>query len=324
MKMISPKDRENELTFEGFFPFPLDENLSEFGGEGSGNFDHEGRPGQVGGSAKSGSRTAADITPEERQEAEDWLNKKKKPKKQKEPNFSDEEKQHLLDMTKRLFPDAELHVIDDEFGYAIEVVQNEDDDLHLMIIGNQKQGAKFTVGGQTFYAGGEYFADKREIQIYDIGHIDEYDTEAMLAHELEHDRWAVFKIKASEERKLIEIEHRKSSKKGKHILNKNGDIIIPEYEKKYPNYHTLQDSIFSRNSEGFANLDGVSEYSKSYWNKANDGTGSIMEFESAVNETLAEINRINHGGSVRSGDMYWKSIHPVWKSFYETVNNASK
>ena len=59
--------------------------------------------------------------------------------------------------------------------------------------------------------------------------------------------------------------------------------------------------------------DGISAYSTSYWEAFRLGKG--IEAKSAINETLAEIARINW----ETGKL---TCAMVWKEFYCAVNNA--
>ncbi len=54
MYKIDPKSAKNILNIEGFNPFPVvrQNKLFHFGGIGSGDFGHKGRPGLVGGSSR--------------------------------------------------------------------------------------------------------------------------------------------------------------------------------------------------------------------------------------------------------------------------------
>jgi hypothetical protein len=288
-----------------FIDKKLDQILKDFGGPGSGFHGHKGRPGEVGGSTRDGSR--ANTQPSTATKGSSYLTRKKK--------------EEFAKVIRKIFPHAELHASDpDEEGFAVQVNQNEEEELALTIYFEEEKGNRFGVGGESYTTGGEYFANTREIHMYDSGNVSADDMHSMLAHEVEHDRYEVFKQKVEHERNLIFVESKTTRKK---IVDNDGNILKVSYEKKYPHYQFWQENILGRGSETFASLDGVSEYSKSYWTKANDGTGSFMEFESATNETLAEMNRIN-SGSYRTGDMTWKNIHPVWKNFYETVNNASE
>jgi len=60
-------DLEDDLSWEEFLSEPIETEKKQLtlrlkGGEGSGNFGHGGRPGEVGGSASSGMITSADMT----------------------------------------------------------------------------------------------------------------------------------------------------------------------------------------------------------------------------------------------------------------------
>ncbi len=61
------------------------------------------------------------------------------------------------------------------------------------------------------------------------------------------------------------------------------------YDKQYPAYQAMTKAYGRIPNEVFAQADGVSDYSKTYWDGWFKGNVST---ESALHETLAEMNRI--------------------------------
>jgi hypothetical protein len=129
----------------------------------------------------------------------------------------------------------------------------------------QGQGPRFTIGDKEFISGGNYNPNTGVITMYGETALDP----SYLAHEIEHAKF---------------------------------DAVTNEYPAEIARLteHTY-DSAGHRVDE-LAKSDGVSDYSKAYWQeyeKQTPGTvGAEMARRLAINETLAEISRLGTKGGV--------------------------
>jgi len=82
-----------------------------------------------------------------------------------------------------------------------------------------------------------------------------------------------------------------------------------EHRKRWPVYHALWTYVEGPNAARLANEDGVTGYTKSYWDAWRAGHTLPWGQWTAVDETLADIGRLDSEGMLAT-------IKPVWKSYY--------
>lgn len=71
--------------------------------------------------------------------------------------------------------------------------------------------------------------------------------------------------------------------------------LKPPYDAKYPAYTAMHEAFYRHDpftTGAFSDADGVSDYSYEYWKQWRDNGKRSADFNSAVNETLAEMARI--------------------------------
>lgn len=134
------------------------------------------------------------------------------------------------------------------------------------------------------------------------------------------------------------------------FMRPDGTLNEP-YASKYPAYQAYTKAMMPMISD-FAKSDGVSDYSKEYWQgvqtpversfiNANGAeqkyTTASIPVESAFHETLAEITRLKHSnqpiyhkklGEVDGKPVYFstskKGLKPEWSKLYKAVNENWK
>lgn len=198
---------------------------------------------------------------------------------------------------------------------------------------------KFMVGNIRCDAAGLAHLDTGEIEIFPSRILDSVAARGIMAHEVQHQKFARV-VDAYEEEKL-QIHTRYF--RGDDIL-KPDDTLRPEYADKFPLYAKLSKFFSGAGGEisvnDYIEGDGVTEYSYLYWKAFKLGK---VEFASAVHETLAEMARLKSDGvdypefmgpriiSYREGGLekpYSKQeqdrMSKVWRDFFAAVNATYK
>jgi len=112
------------------------------------------------------------------------------------------------------------------------------------------------------------------------------------------------------------------------VMNLEDDTLKPPYDAQFPFYQAWQTAY--KNTDIFAKSDGVTQYSKEYWDLWHQGE---MDTASAMHETLAEMLRIkymtgkfpdHHLGSARRGEKASSAEITkgalAWRKFFKVVN----
>ena len=261
--------------------FILNQQLFLSGGKGSGNYDHSGRPGFVGGSSKGGGGSAV----------QDDLDRLSTPQQV-------DHRKRVEDVVKKL-------------GFPLDRVVSTEDEGYL-----------FNVGDQQFRAGGDYDPKTGRINIYNIDEKSDMTMEGILSHEIMHDKWRIFRTEY--QRQFIEVERsvRATDDVSKWLMRADGSLRNPADSERLWAYDMNEKFLTGDFRNTLGELDGITPYSDAYWKKALE-TGSGYDFELAVNETLAEIARLESnlsGTGIGVDEM--QSVDPVWKSFYKKVKRG--
>lgn len=203
---------------------------------------------------------------------------------------------------------------------------------------------RFSRGGQEFKEGGHYNPRSGEITLEAkmLTRIDQADAEGILAHEVAHDDW--------------------------HLTHEaiDGGIISGELGVEpddVPSVVQAQD-ILSEHGEQLAKEDGVSGYSRAYWKEVpkipdvspysdnelknhwlNNDTGEITKtnpqmnfppdnydekFNTAVNETLAEIRKIDilrafgRAPGTANAPIDHFDPSPLWRKLHDAIKTGAK
>jgi thioredoxin reductase/8-oxo-dGTP pyrophosphatase MutT (NUDIX family) len=204
-----------------------------------------------------------------------------------------------------------------------------------------RRGRPFTVGSRQYRTGGEAFTtgdgvdgegnprQKGDIVVYaqsDKGFAEDFPIRGVAIHEATHQKWQAVKERYNaEEREAIDASG-PSTPPDQQPLDAQDDLR-PGFEDQYPAYAALS-PVLSAAGAGRQSLidhDGVSPYSKSYWDAyAAARSGKVAWLYRAIDETLAEIARIDDekGGAVLEGvnEVTGQKIDPVWRRLADTVN----
>lgn len=169
------------------------------------------------------------------------------------------------------------------------------------------EGYAFSVGDDNFIAAGQFDPSTGKITLYK-GALNASETElkGITAHEVQH---AKFNTVMSEYHAEVQ-----------RIINDPGTIdkispsgkVREQFKGEFPAYEAI-DPYISQSRE-LAKKDGITSYSTSYWKAYFDGK---VNFETAVNETLAEVAHQKAIG-VKTG------IPNVWRNFYNEINAQHK
>lgn len=150
------------------------------------------------------------------------------------------------------------------------------------------------INNRKFYAAGDaniYDLEYGNINLY-LDQLSKESVKGVLTHEIAHMKFAEKLKKISELKKTIaDIEPPNGTDYFKTVMMANGELREP-YASQYPEYNEWH-RIFDSKSigEDFAKTDGVSDYSKAYWDEWHEGK---MSTELAMHETLAEMSRIKY------------------------------
>ena len=171
----------------------------------------------------------------------------------------------------------------------------------------------FTLNNQSMTAGGSYNPQDGKITLYTAA-LAKHDRElgflnGLLAHEFSHHKWKVTKDQYDKEQQAaLDAGDMRAS----------GEIK-PEANGKYPAYESMFPLL--NDHEKLRDQDGVSAYSKDWWNAYGNPAKEKEKFFSdgiftPVNETLAEIHRQKiETGSHGGGEIYRKLDLAVSKQY---------
>jgi len=165
-------------------------------------------------------------------------------------------------------------------------------------------GRAFEVGGRQWHEAGHFDPNTGEISLYSgafgaTGIVDR----GLLAHEVQHVRFHAVMEKYKEENTQFLKDRDAQDDAG---------FLKPGAAKKYPTLAAIQVHWEGSSWHQMVASDGLTEYSKSYWNAARQGKGTTI---AAINETLAEIARIHEATGVIQGDA-------SWRGFYKMINKV--
>jgi hypothetical protein len=281
----------------GYYIFK-NSKLFQLGGPGSGFHGHRGRPGEVGGSSKRGNTVPGKL--------DDWADRREK---QREDLELAKEKQAWREAEESFHRKRAIETAK-ALGFPEEKLETTTADGYL-----------FTVGGQQFRAGADYDPETGQIRIFDVDEMDDLKMKGILAHEIQHDRWA--KYHDAYQTQFIEVQRsiRATDDKSKWLIRADGSLRNVEDRDRLWAYD-IHEEFISYQSPGWKMLksrDGVSEYSRAYWEQASS-TGSGFDYDRAVDETLAEIARFEANYPKR----YKKDIAPVWLDLYKRVKSKTR
>ena len=142
------------------------------------------------------------------------------------------------------------------------------------------------------------------------------EMEGILAHEVQHSRWTDFRKQQQSQFTEVTMSVRNNPDKKDWLINMDGSLRNPANKDRLWAYELNEKYLSGNKFSKLRELDGVSEYSKAYWEKERKSGGSLWDTNLAINETLAEIARIDVG-AYRGGDV--SSVDPLWMGFYKEL-----
>lgn len=107
------------------------------------------------------------------------------------------------------------------------------------------------------------------------------------------------------------------------IMKPDGTLKAP-FDEKYPTYQRYE-QLFEGNLARLAKEDGVSEYSRNWWEAVNKGQALA---KLGIHETLAEMTRLEYETgkveappTLKDNGFLTSEPSPLWKDIYSTVND---
>lgn len=222
------------------------------------------------------------------------------------------------------------------------------------------QEHKFMLNGVEHKAAGTADLNAGTIKLYTGQIHSNDDVPGLMAHEVMHQKFQTFVNDYEAERKALELDpdyHKETTSKWvkfdennpAHVESKRtGNMVTTDgqirerdlgfmradgllnapYDAKYPTYQAFTKAHMPGSSD-FAKTDGVSKYSRDWWDAWHGQTASTSQ---AMHETLAEIARLRFEGNavnhmVRKKDNLLtlrKTIDPKWNALYKAVDEHWK
>src|ERR1039458_3515927 len=180
---------------------------------------------------------------------------------------------------------------------------------------------QFKVGERTFDYAGAAYRENGRITIWP-DQVGGQTLDGLMAHEVMHQRWNAFNQELESERTATMELYKKypATWEGTHNNTDNpmrwNGYVKDEFKDKYP-AQWLYENTLDQNFEQMKKDDGVTEYSKAYWEQF----GKTVPWQAAVHETLAEMARIK-----QDKVSYPEGMKPskLWKQLFDGVMKLSK
>jgi hypothetical protein len=174
----------------------------------------------------------------------------------------------------------------------------------------------FTIGGETTvrHAAGLAHLATGEIEIFPEQLMSVKATVSVMAHEIGHQKYQTVLNAVDAERKLVMNDPDTVALEGLSEGMRPDGSLPPDLAKKYPLY-----SLFVKHDNNLdkrIKSDGVTAYSKSYWEQAKPGTPNQVSLHLAQHETIAEMAMlVTDKGEKRA----MADAAPVWRSYYRDI-----
>lgn len=196
-------------------------------------------------------------------------------------------------------------------------------DPDLVEVSDQEHPFKIGDENKQRYAAGLAHLDTGKITIFPK-HV--YSTDSavsVMAHEVAHQKYQDVVDAISKETHAIfddpgpppnpNAEHRPQQLGGKDAVTAPDGKPYPPYDEKYPIYTRFQK--YDDQSEKMIKDDGITEYSKAYWEHAAPGMPKQISLLTARHETIAEMaRRLTDTGKLEGS--------PVWRRYYRDVDKT--
>lgn len=182
---------------------------------------------------------------------------------------------------------------------------------------------KFTVDGKEMNMGAEYIQsiegkNNAEIRVAESSmRFSDEHIKDMLAHELGHHEWHMFMSEVDKETEEISRLLRANHNDSEFWPIYADGRLRPEFRSQYPAYRVYEEFFSGDELERLMQNDGITRYSEYYWNEADTGMPGKTDYMRAINETIAEISRLNLSGKS-------DSVPRIWKTAYKIVHKAAR
>ena len=171
---------------------------------------------------------------------------------------------------------------------------------------------KFTLGGKEYVAAGTANRESGEITIWSdhVNPDDDLEFKGLVAHEVEHQRFnTVFQAQREESKAVMALPSDADH------MRPDG-TLRPPYDEQFPIYSGML-KYYGMKSTELHEQDGVSEYSREYWEDWKAGKTDTFK---AIHETLAEIARFDAEGI--ADHLIAVKERPDWVALYDWINDT--
>ena len=217
--------------------------------------------------------------------------------------------------------------------------------LSSVVVKPDELGPEFKVAGQTRNAAAHFDPDTGKVVLFK-GSFDPTNSDSIsdiLAHEFTHLRFHDLQDQREIENQLILNQSQRFLKDGPtpydpripieiaeadrdpvwnnhkdDPLKPNGELK-PEYYGRYPAV-ALWDLHIGNEWDALYESDGVTEYSRKWWDHAKNWGGSPV---AAINETLAEIAMLDLRRKTLADNEYYK-VHKAWRRLYSEFRDYAQ
>lgn len=169
-------------------------------------------------------------------------------------------------------------------------------------------GYEFSVGDDHYIAAGQFNPTTGRITLYDGAMRDEATLKSVTAHEAQHVKYHKVKDQVHQEERAavaLQMEHAKAGEgEWNDVMGPSGKLK-PAYADQFPIYNRME-RYYNRDAVELERKDGITPYSKSYWKAYKDRK---VSFDTAVNETLAEVASQKALGINRDIPTIWRQAH---------------
>ncbi|HEY2244161.1 MAG TPA: hypothetical protein VGH47_08060, partial [Xanthobacteraceae bacterium] len=210
-------------------------------------------------------------------------------------------------------------------------------------LGSEGEAAQnFVLNGKQFKAAGLAYtraadpAMQGTIKLFPRRIWDEKNAQGITAHEIEHIKFQNALDRHQQERDAVmkepgpppnpNSEHHWERVGGTDAVMKPDGTLRAPYDQKYPVYQLIEQTLHTIPTDDFAAGDGVSSYSKEYWEQF-DKDRTAVNLRSAHHETLAEMARAKyqsgkfpeHQGATPAAR---KQNGKIWRNLYRAVDKV--
>jgi hypothetical protein len=201
----------------------------------------------------------------------------------------------------------------ENIGNAVFDYMGIKDSVSLQI----KEPYEFEVAGHKYTTGGWFDPNTNTVTMCNTLNVDERIA-GLVSHEAMHAKYNTVKRALAKEVETMLEDTRGDLITG--VMDPQGNVR-EEFKNDYP-IHAAMSKLLG-NTAQLRRDDVITDYSRSYWEAVKMGSGSI---ENAVNETLAEMAKLDREGSLPRLIWYKESTSykPLYKAIHDIYPAASQ